>query len=368
MRKAYVPIALLLIAALAVIGCERKITNEVALDASQSSCFTCHTDQEFEFAAAQQEWANSKHGSGDNIDRNRNNRSYYSSCEPCHTNEGFIAEITGEPATGVHFTVISCFSCHEPHTAGTFDLRVEGSYTLLNGEVFDYGKGNLCVRCHHSRQDVREYVADSVTLSSHWGPHHSDQGDVLIGSGGYEYDGYQYGTSPHTGVLKNGCIDCHMTGSFANKLGGHTWKVYDEDLNKQLLTGCNVDACHGITGPLSSFNRTADEDFDGDGETEGVQDEVQGLLNDLALALVDAGLLEGDAEHGYHPVSGRMVINADSSGALYNYEIIAEERSLGIHNTIYAVDLLRSAINFISTGDPKGVAPRRTKEEIAANR
>jgi hypothetical protein len=336
----------------------------VPLDQSQSSCFTCHTDQEFEFVAAQQEWANSKHGSGDNIDRNRNNSGYYSACEPCHTNEGFVASITGEPVSGEHFTAISCFTCHAPHTNGNFSLRAEGPYTLRNGEVFDFGKGNLCVRCHHSRQDVREYVSDSVTLSGHWGPHHSDQGDILAGTGGYEYDGYDYDDSPHTTALTDGCIQCHMTGSFANQAGGHTWNMRSEEHGYELITGCNVEGCHG-RNPLSSLNPPADDDFDGDGSTEGVQDEIMGMLAELAEALVDAGLLEGDAEHGYHPVSGRTVLDIDSSGALYNYFVVAEERSYGVHNTQYVVGLLRSALNYITTGDPNGVAPRRFQDEIA---
>jgi hypothetical protein len=114
-----------------------------------------------------------------------------------------------------------------------------------------------------------------------------------------------------------------------------------------------------------SRRHRSDVDFDDDGSIEGVQDEVQGLLDQLALALVDAGLMTGTAEEGYHPVDGRIVRDADSSGAVYNYEIVAEERSRGVHNTKYAVGLLQSAMNFISTGDPNGVAPRRGIEELA---
>jgi hypothetical protein len=148
-------------------------------------------------------------------------------------------------------------------------------------------------------------------------------------------------------------------------VGGHTWKVYDEELDREHLTGCNVPDCHGNTGPLTTFNRQSDVDFDGDGTTEGVQDELRGLLDDLATALVTAGLLEGDAEHGYHPVNGRVVIESDSSGALYNYEIVAEERSLGVHNTKYAVGLLQSSLNFLTTGSPTGVASKPKVDELA---
>jgi hypothetical protein len=360
MRKLFVPAVVVLIAGLALLGCERKITNEDAGNPSEVSCFTCHSDNNFDFVAAQQEYANSIHGSGNNIDRNTD------PCRDCHASEGFLAKLAGETPNGDHYTAITCFTCHAPHTNGNLSLRAEGPYTLQDGSVFDYGKGNLCVRCHHSRQDVRSYVIDNVKLSSRWGPHHSDQGDILAGAGGYEYAGYTYQVSPHTGVLTDGCIQCHMEGSWANKTGGHTWNMADEESDHEHLTGCNVDACHGTTGPLTTFNRTAAEDFDGDGTIEGVQDEISGLLADLGALLTTKGLMAVSGE-GYAPKSV-TVTDSDSAGAVYNYMVIAEERSLGIHNTKYAVGLLKSGMNFISTGDPNGSAPQpQIKELVSAH-
>jgi hypothetical protein len=50
----------------------------------------------------------------------------------------------------------------------------------------------------------------------------------------------------------------------------------------------------------------------------------------------------------------KIVKSKDSTGALYNYLFIKEDRSEGVHNTEYALDLLQSALNFIRTGDPNG--------------
>ena len=358
MRKLYVPAVVVLIAGLALLGCERKITNEDAGNPDQVSCFTCHSDNNFDFVAAQQEWANSKHGLGELIMENN------SPCYECHTSEGFLAKLAGETPDGEHFTAITCFTCHAPHTNGDFTLRAEGPYTLQNGEVFDYGKANLCVRCHHARRDVRAYVSDNVTLSSHWGPHYSDQGDIIAGTGGYEYEGYNYQMSAHNGVLVNGCIDCHMKGSFANVAGGHTWNMENEEHEYEHLTGCNVEPCHGTTAPLTTLNRTAADDFDDDGTVEGVQDEIHGLLDDLGALLTAKGLMV-ESEEGYIPKANVKITDSDSAGAVYNYRVISGERSYGVHNTRYAVGLLQSAINFISTGNPNGVAPRRGIEELA---
>ncbi len=45
------------------------------------------------------------------------------------------------------------------------------------------------------------------------------------------------------------------------------------------------------------------------------------------------------------PASGKLVIKpAIKSGALYNYFFIEHDLSQGVHNTRYALDLLRSSI------------------------
>ena len=134
----------LAVAVLALTGCERKIVNEapppqdgLAADA----CFTCHGDDNFELIAAQQQWVNSQHASGENtITR--------SSCAKCHTDEGFVAEVLGVTADGEHFTTINCFTCHAPHTNGNMNVRAADPVTLGNGEIYDKGPANLCANCH----------------------------------------------------------------------------------------------------------------------------------------------------------------------------------------------------------------------------
>jgi len=351
---------------IAVTGCERKITNEAGQDGlAASTCFTCHGDQNFELVAAQQQWANSKHASGDNIDKGAR-----SSCGKCHANEGFVAEVTGGTVDGEHFTTISCFTCHAPHTNGNLNLRVTAPVTLGDGEIFDRGPANLCASCHQSRRDVNTYVYAGRELSSHFGPHHSNQADMLVATGGYEYAGFgKYHSSAHAGSATKGCIDCHMTGSAENVIGGHAFYMENEEREIENLTGCNVDECHGITGKLTELNRLADADFDGDGATEGVQDEIEGLVHELRDLLLAAGLIEEDEDEPgeFDPTDDLVVPDKDSVGAVYNYKFVEEDRSGGVHNTDYAVELLQSSINFIKTGSPNGIAPRPKKDMLAAH-
>ncbi|MCP4582464.1 MAG: hypothetical protein GY839_12710 [candidate division Zixibacteria bacterium] len=312
-------------------------------------CFTCHGDDNLMLVQAHGQWERSQHASGENLDRNRNSNSYYQSCERCHTSEGFIAEVTGVDYEGDHFSAIGCFTCHAPHSNGNLSLRVENAVTLEDGSTFDRGHANLCASCHQSRRDVNTYVSDDVTLSEHWGPHHSNQGDMLVGTNAYEYDAYTYSNSAHTNVATDGCIDCHMTGSIGYYVGGHTMTMHDEESEYENLAGCNAVACHN--GDMDSLNVVAASDFDNDGSVEGIGDEIQGLLDSLSILLVDAGFY--DDVNG-HPIEDVEITDSDSSGALYNFEFVAEDRSNGVHNTDYTVGLLQSSIGYLAVGDPNG--------------
>jgi hypothetical protein len=342
--------------AVVIAGCDREITGDVELaDNSSAGCFGCHSDSEFSLTAAQVQFAHSVYKSGDNTNRNRHYSSRYESCERCHTHEGFIAEVTGVPAAGDYFSAFGCFTCHAPHSEGNFGVRVTSAVSLGNGATYNRGTSNLCASCHMSRRDVNTYVTDSTELSSHFGPHYSNQADMLIGENGYEYAGYVYDPgSWHEAVVTDGCPACHMSASVHETIGGHAWNMKNEERHIELTTGCNVDGCH-ISEPLDSLNRVDTVDFDGDGELEGIQDEIAGMVDTLQARLLTAGLIEWDDEdQAYVPVDGLVVPDADSAGAVFNWEFVKEDRSGGVHNTAYALALLQSSINYLETGDPGG--------------
>ncbi len=272
MLRAKLLSGLMILALFAAFGCDREVIVQGSSSA-ETSCFTCHTDQEFFLVAAQQQWGNSIHASGNNVARNRNYNSFYSACEKCHTNEGFLAraEVTGIPALGDQFTTISCFTCHAPHTNGNFNLRVTDPATLADGSTYDRGAANLCATCHQSRRDVNTYVVDSVSMNSRFGPHHGPQSDMLAGTNAYEYAGFNYRNSAHTNVATDGCINCHKAPAIGVWVGGHTFEIVDTSHGFENRNGCNVTACHD--GSITDVNRLADADFDFDGTIEGVNDE-----------------------------------------------------------------------------------------------
>ncbi|MBD3334470.1 MAG: hypothetical protein GF355_03050 [Candidatus Eisenbacteria bacterium] len=316
-------------------GCEREVVTEIQANEELPSCFGCHGDNDLMLVAAQEQWEESVHASGANVERNRNYNDRYRSCEPCHSSEGFVAATMGGEASGEHFSPIGCFTCHAPHSEGDFGVRIEMPVALGNGELFDYGDANLCASCHQGRRNVEEYVVDDVELSTHWGPHHSTQGDMLLGENAYEYDGVNYTNSPHTGGVDEGCIECHMGPSTLHPtVGGHSFNMRNELRGFQHVAGCNADGCHSDVADLNYRD---------------TQDDISALLGDLHVKLMEANLIDEEGD----PVV-RTVATADSAGALFNYLYVHEDRSLGIHNTNYAEKLLESSINFLETGDPTG--------------
>jgi hypothetical protein len=321
-------------------ACDRSITNIEAVQTS-ADCFSCHTDADTRLVAAEQQWLYSRHASGGNIDRAE------LPCSVCHTSEGFVALATGQavPSDVANPTVIHCFTCHAPHTGGDLSLRVSEPATLQNGETADLGSGNLCVACHQSRRNVDAYVrtaSDTVVFtSSHWGPHHSPQGDMLIGSNGYEFPLVPYFKGPHLDETDNGCVDCHFNVARKNRVGGHSFNMRWPGQGEEIINtdACNQSGCH--TG-LDSFNH------------DDIQTTVDTLLATLKPLLVGAGLIDATD----HTIEGRVVASSDSAGVVWNYLLALEDRSRGVHNPDYVPDLLGSSILFMGGSLPASVAGR----------
>ena len=328
------------LAAVALFGaCDRNITYTEE-NVQPATCFECHSDQDTKLVAAEQQYAFSVHASGTAVSEPND------PCSGCHTSEGFVERIeTGViPASVQNPTAINCFTCHAPHTRGDLSRRVEAPMALANGVIFDLNNGNLCVACHQARRDVDTYVTTStgrVTLSRRWGPHHSVQGDMLIGTNGYEYAGYTYEQTGHKGATDNGCLDCHYKVTENLRVGGHSFNMAYDDGTGEIL---NVGACEGCHPDIG-------DDFD----YSGVQTDTGLLAVQLRDLLVAGGLLNGTT---YEPLT--VETSSDSAGAVWNYLMAVEDRSEGIHNRGYIQSLLQSAIDFL--GAPAS-APLAVREE-----
>ncbi len=327
---------LMLFVVVIVFACERNITTIEEVSKTgvipAENCFSCHGDDDTRIVAAAGQWANSQHATGENVDRNT------SPCTGCHTSEGFVelVETGSMPALVQSPTAIHCFTCHAPHTNENFSLRVTAPQELQNGESFNLRAGNICIPCHQSRRNVNTYISASEELSEHWGPHHSNQGDMLIGTNGYEYDDYDYGNTNHAAGTLNGCLDCHYEVRNSYFMGGHSFNMsHDGEHN---TNACAV--CHGDMEDEEDFDRS----YLGGA---GIQEQVISLTEDLFDRLVITGLIEYYAEDDAWGPAEDRVTTADSAGAVWNWLMVEEDRSHGVHNPRYTLDLLTSALEFL---------------------
>ena len=113
----------------------------------------------------------------------------------------------------------------------------------------------------------------------------------------------------------------------------------------------NVSACQSCHGGITTFDFPATEDFDGDGIVEGIQTEIDGMLAILASVLPKDE--EGNISLSEATPEERM--------ANYNYTLVNNDGSRGVHNLRYAVDLLRTTYEELTgkemapEGDPSNV-------------
>jgi hypothetical protein len=194
--------------------------------------------------------------------------------------------------------------------------------------------------CHQARQNAQTYV-DSTAGSAHFGPHEGPQADMLEGANGYTY-GRIIPSSAHAFVAKDTCVGCHMQATATTDTaflhaGGHTFKMgFTPDGSSTPVE--LVGACQGCHGPeVTTFN-FALMDYNDDGKIEGVQTEVQHLLDQLSAMLPPVG-------------QAKTALTIDNTWtkpqlrAAYNWQFVNNDGSKGIHNTAYAVGLLKASID-----------------------
>jgi hypothetical protein len=283
------------------------------------SCLECH--ESTQIAVIQAEFNTSGHYGGAAAVSYAGGRA---SCAECHSHEGFVEYTTnGEVAGDISGpSAWNCGTCHGLHTnfdSTDYGFRITEAPTFLYDETtsFDFGDANLCAFCHQTRSGGPEADADGnfEITSTHWGPHHGPQANLMAGVGFAEVAGdATYNNEPYGPHSAFSCTDCHMGDYNAdNNQGGHSFNA-------------NVDAC-------TSCHSGAAPDF------AGLTQEVNDKLVVLEGLLSDQGVL--DAEGHVIPATYTLV----QAQAYFNYIGILEDRSGGAHNPGYINALLDNTID-----------------------
>ncbi|MCL4562708.1 MAG: hypothetical protein M1281_19110 [Chloroflexi bacterium] len=286
--------------------------------AATATCEDCHNATS-NLTGKLEAWIASVHGSGTAFGHAGTNVA----CTGCHSGSGFTAAIDAKVAPGaaqetalVNPSRIDCRACHQIHTTYTkqdWALTITSPVKMLATDVtYDGGSGNLCANCHQQRTAFPEAKDGKVSVTStHWGGHHGPQTAMMLGVGGAVVTGQP---GPHYGISDT-CVACHMGGAGEN--ADHSFTP-----NVSACTKCHSDA----------------KDFDVNGE----QTAIQKQLDEVKTALTTKGLLDKD---------GVMVVGdypTDYAAALWNYLLVEEDRSLGVHNPPYAKSLLDAALTNLS--------------------
>ncbi len=333
---------------------------------AEEACAVCHDGTHHPYSTQWEESAHnfdpavSAHGAGA--------RSY---CQPCHSGTGFVDahddEYSDLYANAEDKMGITCGVCHDSHSGeNPGQLRTVAAVTLVeNGydsdgqtpETIDMGgAGQLCLQCHQARSAPEGPNDTQISLGDeHFGPHYSVQGDAVYGETGYEAvnRNMTFASSGH-GLIEDACATCHVyqtdydpVTDFANV--GHTFEP-------------RVESCVQCHGDISEFSDImAKQDYDNDGDIEGIQDEVDGLVDLLVAEMVDYDDARGGQYLGGDPNADPHVI-IDSLSATYedtsqtavdlrktgfNLAYAVEDGSHGVHNPAYIIQLLQQSILYL---------------------
>lgn len=295
----------------------------------QVTCLVCHSGTNMD--QKQAEFSMSVHRAGLVAVAYAGGRA---SCAKCHSHEGFTQYATFGTVLGniTNPTAWKCNTCHGLHKTfegADYALRLSDPINPLYAPetTMDLnGNSNLCANCHQSRRAEPNMTnpgeATFKITSTHYGPHHGAQSNVVAGVGFAEIEGPvgypEAGSSNHLSMAS--CTGCHMA-PYGDEQGGHTWKPS--------LAACNT--CHNAN----------DENFN----YGGVQTEVHEKLVALRDRLIELGVVAGDEEEGYHPVVGEYPMA--QARAFFNWVGLEEDRSLGVHNPKYVKALLTNSLDAI---------------------
>lgn len=313
----------------------------ISLDASL--CGECHNG---EHHPTYDEWDESAHSEVIEEEAKR------AACAKCHNGIESVRYLddpegyTQLPADPTEIAPVVCVVCHDPHGNDNPSNLRDAAVTdraLPNAVLVEAaGAGRLCMACHNGRRTDTQ-VEGQIQNGGRFGPHHSVQGDMLAGVNAYERvdTTFTFASSKHI-LVQDACVTCHThphEGDIENGIANFTGHNFEPQL----------EACQPCHGELDDFEDVAaKDDYDGDGAVEGVQEEVDGLLDLLEATIVAtarspeaAAALTADFEG---ELGDTTVTTVAQRKAAYNWTFVSYDGSRGVHNATYSIQLLQRSI------------------------
>lgn len=310
-----------------------------------ASCISCHSNAKRDIVEGS--FFVSQHNMGTTFARGSS-----ASCAQCHGEEGYLDYVNLGMVEDTGYTdpsPISCATCHDTHD--TFDFENDGADFALRWTdpvqlvldetvTIDFGgTSNNCATCHQPRNSyvipAENGTGKYVVATTRFGPHHGPQATILEGIMGANVAGTEGYPGVASAAHRTGasCVSCHMGESTDANEGLHSWNP----------TEASCVACHtnGIPTEMAGFTegmatlkqllgQVVGEEYeeDVDGNPVGTGVDVIGLIVDTPS--------ENRSNEG--------IFTTAEAQAAWNYMILLEDQSNGIHNPGYSRALLTNSI------------------------
>jgi hypothetical protein len=305
----------------------------------------------------------------------------------------------------------TCTACHDPHDPGNISgepnnakVRVENDTPVLAAgfRVLNAGRGAICMVCHNTRRDLRnddEGAGDVVTAGR--APHGGAQADVLMGQNAFFV---QVGVRGKHSLITDTCANCHMEQTpppalLSYALGGTNHTFYaSKDICSRCHNSITADEVQSATMTQLSFLQTSLEDKLAEmivayAATPGLTVTLTGQTDAAGNALADVGVAAGDTvvvenfadSHGRQAVD--ITVNGGTTGHLqlrnivvndgvtdlnimtyladnengpgellakagWNFLMATNERSKGIHNNAFSLQIIAGAQSAVDSITP----------------
>lgn len=288
---------------------------------------------------------------------------------------GFDFSQSSSASANAAYLGIQCESCHGPgsnhvtHANDDGGVGASASYTITKTPSYR----TTCVTCHSSG------VGNTKKLGGPWttagatdadvndggsgATLHHPQGPVFLQQGGYNY-GVVTASSSHNTQIANGCIDCHLVGgepglheinigkALSNKLVGSCQKCHGSNFDSASIDGFQAQtklALMSLQNALVAYR--------GKFCTEVIKGSTKSTAAADIANLANAASKWSDSPAYVQTSTGSDKVNYTANStywsdhqktfnrAAWNWHIVSDEKSFGIHAPTYEQTLLRNSYN-----------------------
>lgn len=350
----------------------KHFTGTTSLTRNTKYCARCHTNEGFQEIT----------GAGTFVVNNDIPNATRITCETCHKHSGF--DFAVDTVSQILRTTTPIYLNYNKNLTAT-----------------DFGKiNNLCVTCHQIRGVTSVNYTDSLgavktfsqlpffpfpttkddnapvnyQVGQSFSVHDGNQSNLFKGINGYEYNGQTYTRAwKHS---DNACTTCHMnTYDSTAKVGGHSLIPNQaacatcHDSEKLVPVQTNITAKLAELGDLLTarkvFKKTTSSSGSVSYSAVQTHDFYGRLFATTATSTVYATAMTSantvSATTGLVVYGNTITMGTDANwstrigrpwkygelGAAYNYGYINSELSLGVHNPVYALQLLQKSIDWL---------------------